>query len=510
MPELMNTATTQWTEPRASSTRTLPAELARLTDAWVVAAFGAALGLRFLWLGDAPLWLDEVTTATWMRESWTSFFVQVLGDNHPPAYYALLKLWSAWAGESAAALRLPSAILSALCVPLIAAAAGQAAGRKAMRWAAWLAAAAPMLVHHGQEARQYALVVFLAAFNLLLLIRFLRTHSGRLGPAFLLISALLAWTHYYGGVLVLAEVLALAATRRADWRRWAPAMAAGSLATFAAALAAYTLAYAEAGGHYRLGPLAIAGVPWALLTEYTLLPTSEQLHASGIGAALPYLPAALLFGGCAALLCWRGAQELSPQVRLPLSVVVAIVILVPYATTFAMQVEPHPRYTLAALPGILVILAASAQRRGRQAPILLGALMLSSVVATALHLNQPAHGREDVRSARAWLDAHVDPRQTILTTSNEMEMLAQFHWPQRRLRLYPEREPVATAAQAAAIAAQLPFADSGGDVIYVVGREWVSDPRGLLGRALRRRYVDCGSAEVRGIRILCLRKMPGE
>jgi hypothetical protein len=88
-----------------------------------------------------------------------------------------------------------------------------------------------------------------------------------------------------------------------------------------------------------------------------------------------------------------------------------------------------------------------------------------------------------------------------------MEILARFHWPESRWRLYPPRRTVVRGAEAARLAEDLPFdADR---AVYVIGREWLSDPDAALRDALGRRYQPCPGTSVRGIRILCLSRGDG-
>ena len=145
--------------------------------------------------------------------------------------------------------------------------------------------------------------------------------------------------------------------------------------------------------------------------------------------------------------------------------------------------------------------------------LLLGAVALvvagCALAGTVLHLADPGHGREDVVAAGAWLDAHGPPGDApILVTSEEMVTLARFHWPARRTISYPPLDVVARARDADVLAAATPF-PAGDRVFYVFGRDWLSDPDGVLRAAVESRFPSCGSVRFAGIRILCLRRAPG-
>ncbi|HYD46842.1 MAG TPA: glycosyltransferase family 39 protein [Terriglobales bacterium] len=476
------------------------------TDRWLLGALAAALALRLPGLAAAPLWFDETITAEWMHLSWAELLKTVLTDNHPPLYFLLLRGWTELAGHSDFALRLPSALASLACVPLMAAAARLAAGDAAMRWAAWFAALSPLLIHHGQEARAYAVIALLATSHFLLVLRFLQSDSRRLRWGFGLTGAMLAWTHYYSAVFVAAQLLTVLVAAPRRWRQWLPGAVIASAGCSSAALAAMVYAQREAGGGYELGPAATAGVLWGLLTEYTLLPSSEELHAHGVPAAWRYLPAALLAALCVVPLAWWGLQRLKPQLRVAALASIAAVVIVPYAISLVMAVGSHPRYASPALAPMLLVMTAAIchPRRRRLARVALAGVALLMVIASGRHLVDPGHGREDVRGAQAWLRDHFGPSGEVVVMSEEMAQLARFHWPERSVRTYPRPRLMVTPDNAAELAEQLPLAE--GKAVFVIGREWVADPKELLERELRRRYAQCGEHNVRGIRILCLTK----
>jgi hypothetical protein len=134
------------------------------------------------------------------------------------------------------------------------------------------------------------------------------------------------------------------------------------------------------------------------------------------------------------------------------------------------------------------------------------AVGLLLIVATALHLAEPGHGREDVRGATAWLDAHVPADRPVLVTSREMAYLARFHWPGRPIVDYPGPQVVVDPATVGALLDALPWQD--GRATFVFGRAWLSDPSGALERAIGGQYPSCGRLAARGVRIYCV-EQPG-
>ncbi len=208
-----------------------------------------------------------------------------------------------------------------------------------------------------------------------------------------------------------------------------------------------------------------------------------------------------------AIHAWR---SLAPTMRVAIAVILGTAMAVPLLAQVFAEVGFNPRYLAAGMPLFIVVLAAGAPRQlgwnARSVSTVF--IMVVMALGTLLNLAEPGHGREDVAAAGRWLDAHVAPDREVLVTSSEMDLITRYHWPSRRLRLYPPLGVHADHANASALAAGLPFGNAD-RVYFVVGRAWVSDPTRLLRTALRERYQPCEGARVRGIDILCLRA-PGE
>lgn len=478
----------------------------RAIDLWVLAAVLAGAILRFVNLQAAPLWFDETLSAALIRKPWLDMLVDALRDTELPLHLILLKAWSALTGHSAFALRVPSALLSAVTVPLVAALTAVVASRGAVRWAAWLTAVSPFLLHHAQDARPYALFGFLAALALLLVVRYVAGRSARLSWALVAVDAALLATHYYAVFFVVAQAAGLLLVRRERWREWAGPVCASLALIAVPATLAITFATHEAGARYAIGWLALPGVVWAMLTEYALLPSSAELHSRGVSAAWAYAPVAAATLLAAAWLTYAALRALPRDTVLLLLVIAACVVAGPFVPPILYDIAVNPRYFTAGVPILFLGLAAGIAATARS-PITIVALLgllPAMLFASVSHLREPAHGREDIRAATEWLDRNVPVNEPVLVTSNEMAMLASFHWPQRRFVLYPSRGVVASAQSAVALASELPF--PGERAVYLVGREWLSDPSGALRAALTERYESCPGARLRGITILCLRK----
>src|SRR5262245_57232640 len=473
-----------------------------LRDGWVALAIGTALCIRLVRLDAAPLWFDEVITARWLDLGCGNLLRAVTRDNHPPLYFLLLKQWTVVAGVTPLALRLPSVLFSTLAVACGAQAASLLAGRAAARWAAWFLALAPSLVKHGQGARMYGLVTLGAAANVASLAAWLQGARPRLGLGFVASALVLASSHYYTVFFLGGEVLALILLWRKPVASWLPAACATAAVGLEAFAAATLLASHEAGGSYTLGPLAAPGAVWAMIGGYAALPDSGALHAHGFRAGLPFLPLGL---GAAvpvlglAIAGWRGMETAARRVLL---IPFVTLLAAPFAAQLVLGVAVNPRYFIAAVPGLFIWLAAGAAQR----PLWGWCLAVVLAIGLLQHLADPAHGREDIRAATRWLDEHVPREEEILVTSAEMELLARFHWPERPWHLWPPALVVADPDNAVRLATEFPAPAVGSRRIFVLGREWLTDPTGALVRAVQARYRECPGTSVRGIRILCFER----
>jgi|GEM_PF-1533801 len=476
-------------------------------DKWIAVALITGIAFRIFRLGDAPFWLDETFTVSWIKLPWTEMLYAAFADNHLPLYFVLLKAWSAIAGISPFALRLPNVLLSALMIPLVAAIAWTIKDRISARWAAWLAALSPYFLQHAQEARMYPLLGLLAAAGILLLLRFITKETKQLNTWFFALNVAILLTHYYGIFFVGAEFLVLLVSAAKRWRDWLPLMGLSLLFVMAPMMSAKYLATPHAGSTYGVGLIALPGLIWSLISGYTLLPTSMQLHDNGLRAALPYLPVAIAAAAALTVIAINAYRSLTKASISALAGITGTVIFAPFIVGLFFDVGINPRYAIACTPAILAFIAAGCPNSPGQYSRELSAITLLAILTTAsmLHLNNPSHGREDINAIGEWLDRNVPKEEEILITSSEMAALADFHWPDRRFITYPARKIVVNNANAGRIASELPI-NHGQRTIYIFGRTWVSDPDNALRNALKARYRECNGTAAQGVTVLCFIK----
>ena len=206
-----------------------------------------------------------------------SFYL--IGDPHPPVYWAALKAWSALAGDSEPALRWLSAAAGTVFVALT-----FELGRRLFSWpagviAALWAALSPYLIWNSQDARMYTLASTLALAGLVCLVNGLRLGGRRWWGGYFVLMTLACYTNIgvsftlpFQGLVVMASVPAL---RRRGW---------AALITLAAISLAFT--------PFALNTWRLSGNDATPINRYTLtLP--EILHTATVTIASYRAPLSL-------------------------------------------------------------------------------------------------------------------------------------------------------------------------------------------------------------------------
>jgi len=160
--------------------------------------------LRLFQLGTASLWLDEASTLTFARESFTQIWGSMsAGEFHPPLFYWLEHAMLAF-GESELVLRLLPAIFGILAIPVFFGIGTELLDRNTGVLAAALLTFSPFHIFYSQEARDYALMLFFFSLAFLFFLRLIRSWGRRDAILFGVFSAFAFWTHFYTFVPILA------------------------------------------------------------------------------------------------------------------------------------------------------------------------------------------------------------------------------------------------------------------------------------------------------------------
>jgi len=371
-----------------------------------------AFALRLALLGRNSLWYDEAHTAWTSAMPWGRLFEVVRAvDTHPPLYYALIKLWTAVAGVSETALRVPSACFGTASVVLTYALARRIVPPQTAVLAAFLSAVAPLGIMASQDARMYTLLELLTLGATLALAAAAATRRRLAWAAYAGLVALTVYTHYLGLLVVAAHGLWTVRYRRSAAPAW--------LASVGAAAVLYAPWVPSVWWQATHSPI----LGWYVQPLYGSVVDLAGLFAFGgslLGTAtffapgpLPWLDRIILVLPFL-LVCWRGAAALRSDrealalVGLPLAVPVGGMLLLSLIRPLPVFVPRWfsfltPFYAILLARGVFDVADHVRARRDRVVAFVTAALLLYSVPTLGQYYLDPAARVERWRDAAAFV-----------------------------------------------------------------------------------------------------------
>jgi mannosyltransferase len=531
-----------------------------------------AFALRVYRLDSQSLWYDEAVTAKVASQGIRELTRWTADDIQPPLYYYAAAGWLHLAGRGEWALRFPSAFFGTLTVPLMWAVAlrlfGRGrSGRVAALAAALLTALSPLYVYYAQEARMYTQLTFLGLLAGYALLRatmddtctHLRWSQARCGPRtmdhgsgtmeqssfmvdglssgrwwflFVIASAALLYTHYFGVFLLMAYSVCFMIGWLVAWARGRPHWR--ELGVFALSCLSIALLYLPwlpsmlnryaVDRSYWQGALKINEALRHVAISFTTGAPETMLERNAV-RLLPWFGVALVVA--AGALVWqgsRGAEErrrggagafLGPIYLFTCQLVplVAVLILTSRSPKF------NPRYLMLVSPAYLLILAggigalvggASAReqrRRGAEeraprstlhasrftfALILSAFLIATSVIGLHNWFTDPAFTKAQWRELAAAVRAQIAPDEAVLLASGHAAPAWDYYAPDIPRTRLPEIDIVDVDAVLGFDAgAQLGQALAGKAGAWLVSwQDAVVDPAGFVPY-----YLDRAGAE---------------
>ena len=242
-----------WRPPRASAPRLVSEagtgatrDQVRGLPSWVnarvlaIAGFSGvtllAILVRMTRISHLSLWLDEGFTALYSRQAWTA----VSGTNgfyspHPPLYFTLVKVSDLFVSDQLAG-RMISVIAGIATIPVFYKLISMVLDRRAAFVATLVLALSPIHLYYSQEARMYALVVFLIALSYLALVSYHFTPRWEWAAVYGLSAALALWVDYSSTYALTPQAVFILVQLYRHRRRAFPLFIAGVLAVCSYAL----------------------------------------------------------------------------------------------------------------------------------------------------------------------------------------------------------------------------------------------------------------------------------
>ena len=186
------------------------------STAWLwIAVLPLAAILRLLFLSRESLWLDEAASLGIVRHNWHDF-LQVLWQREAnmTTFYLALRPLLLYVGDSEFWVRLPAVVAGLAAIPVIFSLGKIVFGRRTALWAALLLAVSGCHVAYSREARGYSMAVLFAALSSLYFLKGIEHRSRTTWFLYAAASALAVYSHFYAGLVLVAQWMSLAVIPR--------------------------------------------------------------------------------------------------------------------------------------------------------------------------------------------------------------------------------------------------------------------------------------------------------
>jgi mannosyltransferase len=323
-------------------------------------------------IAGPSLWIDEGHTWRYAHEPLGSMLTTTIGSTNAveAAYYALLHFWIGIAGTSEGALRLPSAAAMALAVWAASKTAGDGAGSRAAAIAGFVMIALPGVTRYAQEARPYAFAVAGVSVSTFLLFRGLTRNERRWWVGYAASLVVVGYFHLLSLLVVPGQFIAMVFIGRRQWRAFAAAAAAASVAVLPVA----ALGFAQRG---QIG--------WIPLAQFDYLWTGSTVLTGSL-AVTACLAVVVVVG--------RGDRRL---MALGLSTALATPVLL---WILGLLTPLYlARYLMGAAPGIAILVASATTSMRTARVLVLAAILVGLVMPEQIDYRGPAAHNQDYRGA---------------------------------------------------------------------------------------------------------------
>jgi mannosyltransferase len=385
----------------------------------VLASMGLLGFLAFNGIADKGLWLDEAITFIVARKNPSGLF-RLLTHSEPymPLYLAFMAFWTRVAGESATALRAPSALFAIATVPLIYLLGSTLFDRFHGLVGALLFSVHPYVVRFSQEARSYTMAVLFTTLTTLVFIRAVQGSSRRLWIVYGLLAGISVYVHLFLAFVIAAHFIFLVVVKldRIELRRMAPGVAV--LVALGAPLA-FFVSQLDRTVNAWISPLSFPTV-WATLVN---------VSGSGLGGGrllvprLPPVPLLLALAGFMwTVAVFAGSRSPSvPRFRTRRWGLLLLLLMSAVPVVFAAAISIFkpvfvPRYLIILVPAVMLLTAAGLAvfKSPRVAGSLLLAAMLFLMLADVRRWYQNTQAKPPWKQAALFVRSESAPEDGLI------------------------------------------------------------------------------------------------
>ncbi len=385
------------------------------------------------------IWLDEAISIHQARLSLHDLFRNLYnGDRQPPLYHLTLWLTIRAFGHGEFAVRLPSLIGGTLVIPALYELGRELYDRRTGLIAAAFASVSPVLIWYAQEVRMYEFVALFGLLALLTQLRVIRHGTMLNWAAYILATAALLWSHYFGLLLVGVQQLVFVAVLVHRKRNGQPT---GPLAlgfAYSAAVLVMQLVPLLVFAHHQYQVTAgAAGSPsgtYDLLSFYSVLANMAWALWGYQPDATTVLLAAMwpLFLLGSLVLLGRGGSRQTMSLAAAAIALVGLLIAVSAFDRSLFEL----RNFLLLVPLVLLLIARLVTgwiRQPRARLLVAGGVVLTLIVGLAdQQLNKANPRLFDFRSAIQDIRADAGPNSLVLFEPSDMRYVLEYYAPDLR------------------------------------------------------------------------------
>ena len=367
-----------------------------------------AVALRFYKIGSQSLWIDEVYTFMNSSGPLSEVIFEPRTEYKTPPLYYMIEHFALQFGNGELVLRFPSVIFGSFSIILFYLVLSSLFDGKTSILGTIMMAISPFHVWYSQEARAYALLLFLSLLSIYLFLKLLKNPLNPfVAVGFIISTALSVYCHTVAISLIGFMTLYLTVTVSSEERlTWLIIFGGIVLLIVPAAYSIRAIMVnAKPVSYESLNALPIIYAFYAFASGYSLGPTLAELHmpdrvsyvVSNFQIILPIM--ILVF-----LLLALGFSKLLKQPKW-IHLFIVLWFAFPIAFIFLSSMLGHGsfnvRYAIISFPAFLVIISFGIQSaKGKWMRVsFIGLVCLISTVSLVNYFFNSSYYREDIKSA---------------------------------------------------------------------------------------------------------------